>query len=113
MAIGKGNLVLQNISGAIGKNLVIKQYADKIVISTYPWIPKRKPYPLQKIYRDRFKEAVKFARGIMYIRDPRNQELKKQYEQQLKPGEQLYHYLIAEYLRLLKSAQPPPDHKQV
>lgn len=90
MAIGKGNLVLQHISGMIGKNLVIKQYKDKIVIATYPWTPKRKAYQCQKIYRDRFKEAVRYAKSIMYSRDPRNQELKKQYELRLKPNQQLY-----------------------
>ena len=31
MAKGIGNLILQNISGKIGKNLVIKQYADGLL----------------------------------------------------------------------------------
>jgi hypothetical protein len=112
MATGTGNLLLQHMRGKIGKNLVIKQYPDKTVISAYPWTPKRKPAPIQKIYRGRFKEAVKYAKSIMYSLDPLNLELKKQYEQQLKPNQHLYHYLIAEYLRLLRSGETPPDHKQ-
>ena len=113
MAKGTGNLITQNMSGKIGKNLVIKQYADKIVISAYPWTAKRKAYPCQKRCRDRFREAVSFAKNITRTWDPVNMELKKKYELKLKPNQQLYHFLISEYMSLLKSGDPLPVYKKL
>ena len=42
MAFGDERVLLKGIRGKIGKQLVIKQYADKIVIARYPSMPTRK-----------------------------------------------------------------------
>ena len=102
MASGEGNLLLQNIRGHIGKELVIKQYGNKIVITKYPRIRKQKPTALKKIYEARFAAALKYARAIL-----RNDELKKQYKARLKPGQRVYNYAISEYLKLAKAGKLP------
>ena len=97
MAKGDGSLLIKHISGQIGKQFVIKQYADKTVITAYPVRNKRKPTELQKIYGKRFTEAIKYAQGII-----RNRELKKQYQLKLGPSKRVYNYAISEYLKEAK-----------
>lgn len=92
MAIAKINALFKELSGALGKELVIKQYRNKTVVCVYPSAKKRKPTKLQQLYRDDFKAAVKYAQAI--VRDPvRN----KAYTKKLKAGEDVYHYAIREY----------------
>lgn len=93
MAIGKLNSLFKELSGALGKEIVVKQYRNKTVICTYPAVnKKKKPSPLQKLYRDDFKAAVKYAQAIL-----RNHVKKKAYEKKLKAGEDVYHYAMREY----------------
>lgn len=110
MATGSGNLLLDTFSGGIGKQIVVKRYVNKIVLAAYPRKYKRTLTPLKDIYESRFKEAIKYARSII-----RNNDLKKQYECRLKPGQRLYNYLISEYLLEEKrkssgSAQSDPNN---
>ena len=108
MARGDGNLILQNMRGSIGKELVVKQYADKIVLAKYPRNSRRKgkrkikPTPLKKIYEGRFAEALKYSRAIRC-----NIQLSKKYRARLKPGQRLYNYLISEYMKLAKAGKAP------
>jgi hypothetical protein len=108
MAKGTGNLLLQNISGKLGKELVIKQYHNKTVIARYPYIPKQTLTPLKKIYQARFREALKFAREVRS-----NPQLRKHYEQFLQPGQRLYNYCIGHYLtEVRKKASPLLYHNR-
>ncbi len=58
MAKVQGNLLLENISGKIGRQLVIKQYRNKTVIAVYPNKPVRRETPLKMLYEGWFAEAV-------------------------------------------------------
>ena len=100
MARGNDSLFLKNISGRIGKQVVIKQYADKIVIAAYPGKPHRgRPKTeLKKVYESRFKEAVKHARRIIA-----NPVLKAEYQAKLPPGKRVFNFAIQEYLLLEKN----------
>ncbi len=71
MARAGKNSALNAISGQLGKQLVFKQYRDKIVISKYPDMDGVKPSRKQKNGRNLFKEAVAYAQKII-----RNRELK-------------------------------------
>jgi hypothetical protein len=93
MAKGNGNPLLQNISGHIGKEIVIKQYGNRTVITRYPHMRKRKPTALKNIYEGRFKEAIKYARSILC-----NKKLKQQYQAKIGPGKRVYNQAISEYL---------------
>jgi hypothetical protein len=92
MAIGKINPLYKELRGALGKQIVIKQYRGKMVITGFPSYIKRKPTPLQKLYRDDFAAEVKYAQGIL-----RDRVKKKLYEKEVKPGQSVYHYAITEY----------------
>ena len=102
MAKGKANPLLKGISGKIGKEFILKQYADKTVVTKYPVMPKEPPTDLQKIYETRFSNAVKYARAIC-----RKPHLKKLYEPKLRPGQRVYNFAISEYL-----AQTSSDSKE-
>lgn len=95
MAKSDTNFLLQQLRGAIGKQLVIKQYGTKTVITAYPdTAKKKKRSPLQKLQQETFTAAVKYAQAI--LRDPVK---KKAYAQKVKKGQQVYHYAISEYKR--------------
>jgi len=53
-----------------------------------------KPSRKQKIYRNLFKEAVAYAKKIIY-----NRELKKKYLEKVQPGQTVYHYAVREYMK--------------
>lgn len=86
MARLKRNSLLSALQGTIGKEIVIKQYADKVVVSIYPDMSKVKPTELQRLQRRKITEANAYASAVK--RDP---TLRKQYEKKLKPGESVFH----------------------
>jgi hypothetical protein len=65
MARGTHSPLLKGISGQLGKQLVVKQYGDKIVLAKYPDMDRVKPSELQKLKRSRFAEAMKYAQSQM------------------------------------------------
>lgn len=93
MASGKGNLLLENISGKLGNEFVIKNYSGKIVIARLPRKYKRRTTELTELYADRFKAAIKYAQAALP-----DAKLKGTYKKKLKPGERLYNYLIRQYM---------------
>jgi hypothetical protein len=93
MASGKGNLLLENMSGKLGDEYVIKNYSGKIVIARRPRKYKRTTTELTELYADRFKAAIKHAQSILL-----DSKLKGTYKKKLKPGQRLYNYLIQEYM---------------
>jgi hypothetical protein len=95
MATGNLNSLFKELRGGLGKQIVIKQYKGKTVITAFPSSStkkKKKPTPLQSLYREDFKAGVKYAQAI--IRDPVK---KKAYAKKLRPGQTVYNYAIAEY----------------
>jgi hypothetical protein len=94
MARSASNPVLNKVSGQIGKQIVLKQYGDKTVVTQYPDMSRVKPSPLQKYKRNVFKEAVAYARSINSDR-----LLKTEYLKKVKSGESVYHYALKEYLK--------------
>jgi len=94
MARTNSNILLKGVSGKIGDQLVVKQYAGKTVISAMPNMSHVKPSKLQKQKRGVFAEAVKFAQSV--IRDPVK---KKAYAKKVKAGQAVYHYALQQYLK--------------
>jgi hypothetical protein len=84
--------LLKGLRGALGKQLVVKQWRDKVVVTKYPDMRRVKPSELQKIGRNLFAEAVAYASAIN-----RNPIQKAAYLQKVKDGETVYHYAIKEY----------------
>jgi len=100
MARLKTNSMLNSIQGTIGKEIVFKQYADKVVVSLYPDMSKVKPTELQKQQRNKMKEANAYASAVK-----RNPELRKQYEKDLKPGESVFHKAKRAFFERLKKGK--------
>jgi len=71
MAISN-NLLLKELSGQIGKQLVFKQYGDKTVVSNYPDMSRRVLSPAQLKVNETMAEANYEARKIMADEGLRN-----------------------------------------
>jgi hypothetical protein len=80
--------------GRIGKDIVIKQYGKKTVISKYPDMSKVKRTKLQKVYQKRFAEAVAYAQAIN-----RNPKKKAAYAKKAGKGKSVYHFALKEYFK--------------
>jgi hypothetical protein len=94
MARTDSNALLKGFSGAIGKQIVVKQYGDKTVISKYPDMGKRKASANQKVRRGVFQDAVAYAQSIL-----RSPAKKAAYAKKLPEGQLVYHGAISEYMK--------------
>jgi hypothetical protein len=97
MARLKRNSVFSALSGAIGRELVFKHYGDKVVVTRYPDMSGIKPSELQKVQRNKLREANDYAQSVL-----RNPELRALYERYLKEGESVYHKAKKVYFERLK-----------
>jgi hypothetical protein len=100
MAISK-NLLLQNLSGHIGKQIVFKQYPSGTVATKYPDMSKRKLSPKQLQINALMKEANYEAKRIIADDELRN-------EAQVKLNvtrNKLYTTLVKEYFKTMTSAE--------
>lgn len=93
MAINNNNIVINGISGHIGKQVVIKQYSFGTVVSKYPDMANVKPSKKQLKEKGRFAKAVAFAQGI--VNDPQQ---KLEWQQKLPKGKKVYHAAIQWFL---------------
>ncbi len=64
MAIS-GSLLLQKLSGHLGKEIVFKQYGDKTVVTKYPDMSKRVLSPAQLRINEIMQEANYEAKAIL------------------------------------------------
>ena len=98
MARLKRNSLLNALQGTIGKEIVFKQYADKVVVSKFPDMSKVKASKLQRVQRKLLAEASAYASKIN--RDP---QLRAKYMKKLKPGESVYRKAIKEFYEKVKN----------
>lgn len=93
MARVKNNIIMQGISGQIGKQIVHKKYGDKTVVTQYPDMSKVKFTDRQKAEQSLFKSAVAYARSIN--NDP---EKKAALQATLAPGRTVFNAAISAYI---------------
>jgi len=99
MAIS-GSLILNKLSGHIGKQIVFKQYAGKTIVSKYPDMSKRKLSPKQLRVNEIMQEANDEAQRILA-----NEELRMAAQVRLNvTRNKLYSSLIREYFKNARSA---------
>lgn len=96
MATGENNFLLHNVRGQLGKQIVVKHYGNKIVITAYPDMSRVKPSVKQKKRRALFSEGVVYAKAI--IADP---ELNELYRKEVKKGT-VYNFAIKEFMDAFK-----------
>jgi hypothetical protein len=65
MAISKNNLIMSQVSGHIGKQLVFKNYSGKTVVTKYPDMSGRKLSDKQRKYNDIMANANDEARTVI------------------------------------------------
>lgn len=94
MARSDNSLLLHGLRGQIGKQIVVKRYGNKTVVTAYPDMSRIKPSKLQKQKRKLFAEAVTHAQTIN--NDPVKKAL---YKKKIKKGQTVYNYAIKEYLK--------------
>ena len=94
MARSLTSVLLHKVRGQIGKQIVVKQYGSKTVITAYPDMSNIKPSKLQKQKRKKFAAAIQYAQSI--IHDPVK---KAAYLKIMKRGERVYNAAIKEYLK--------------
>lgn len=97
MAQSLKNILLHQVRGQIGKQIVVKRYGNKTVITAYPDMSKIKPSKKQKAKRKLFADAVAYAKNIN--NDPVKKTL---YKKKVKKGQTVYNYAIKEYLKSIK-----------
>ncbi len=88
------NLLLHEVRGNIGKQIVVKQYANGTVISKMPDMSKAGKTPAQAEARLKFKMAQAYAKSVLS-----KTEIRNFYEQNLKPGQTVYHAAISAYMK--------------
>ncbi|MBB1286420.1 hypothetical protein HRH25_18705 [Flavisolibacter sp. BT320] len=74
------------LEGALGKEIVFKQYAYKVVVTKYPDMSRVNPPTLQIMQRNLLKQANEYVQCV--LPDP---ALKAAMKKDLLPGETVYH----------------------
>ncbi|HSV10874.1 MAG TPA: hypothetical protein VLI68_08895 [Hanamia sp.] len=88
------------ISGAIGKQIVFKQYKDGQVVTKFPDMSGIIASASQRNCRNLFKEAVAFARAIN-----NNPEKKKAYLGKTAKNQSVFNAAISEYMERMKKEE--------
>lgn len=95
MATIRNNILVENLRGMIGDQLVFRQINGKTIVSCKPSSP-AKQSEQQRANRRRFKHATQYAKYVM--RDPAKKAYYKQKARQLKLPN-AYTAAITEYMR--------------
>lgn len=92
MAIATENILVRNIYGGVGKQVVFRQRGEKTIMAKWPSIDKnRKPTPGQSAAQLAFQKAVYFAQ---YVR--RDEKLTAIYKKLARKGQSIYHAAISD-----------------
>jgi nitrate reductase alpha subunit len=93
MARTDTNVLLHGLGGQLGRQIVVKTYGTKTVVTKYPDMSQVKPSKLQKKQRSRFADAVAYARAIN-----NNPAKRATYQKKVKRGGSVFQYALKEYL---------------
>ena len=108
MAISN-NLLLNKLSGHIGRQIVFKQYGDKTVVSKYPDMSRRKFSKRQKQVQETMADANYHTRTILA-----DEQLRREAQIRLNvTSSKLYTALIKEYFSSVWPTIEPPANTKV
>jgi hypothetical protein len=96
------NTLLKFASGSIGKDIVLKQYYDKTVISKKPDMSNRVLSEKQKEWNHRMIAANAYAQDIYKSEE---EKIKARIRLKLPAHKSLYHALVKEHLVLNKDEE--------
>jgi len=87
MANSNSSVITGKLRGALGKELVFREWEGKTVVAKAPKARKGGPTPAQAQIQDRFLLASKYAKAI---KDGQDQGIKDAYTKALRPRQNLY-----------------------
>lgn len=93
--LNKDSILLKGVHGAIGKKMIVKQYAGKTVITKYPVRSANQPNPGQLKKYELFRDAVRYAKEL--CADP---ERKYAWQSKLPPYKSVYNQVIRQYMKI-------------
>lgn len=79
------SLIASQLQGMIGKELVFREWAGKMIVSRAPQRTKKTSTPAQQKTRDNFQIASRYARGIL-----QNPDMTAAYAAVLRPRQNIY-----------------------
>lgn len=92
MAIATENILVRNIYGGVGKQVVFRQRGDKTIMAKWPTVDKnRKPTTGQSAARSAFQEAVYFAQHAR-----KDEKLIAIYKKLARKDQSVYHAAISD-----------------
>ncbi|WP_423129826.1 hypothetical protein [Gaoshiqia sp. Z1-71] len=94
MAEVKKNIITQGMSGKLGDTIVFRLVNGKTIVAAKPALSDKEPSDSQKSHRERFQEAVIYARHIL-----QDAGLKSVYQEAAssKPGVSAYNIAVADF----------------
>lgn len=102
MAIANDNILVRNIFGGIGKQVVFRQRGDKTIIAKWPTVDKNRiPTAGQSTARQAFQDAVYFAQEVR-----RNENLTAIYRKLARKGQSIYHAAISDAKKAPELSKP-------
>ena len=90
----KADFLTSMITGAIGKEFVVKHYGSQVVVTRYPNMKGIKPSRKQKQRRSLFKKAVLYAQSIYA-----NPVLKEEKRKMLRRPKRLFQALMKQWFK--------------
>lgn len=89
------NLVEKSVSGAMGKELILREVGDAGILAEAPTIDKnRVPTPAQEEQQDKFAAAADYANAVM-----ENPDLKETYEMKATKTKTAFRVAFTDYLK--------------
>ena len=93
MAIVEKNIIIEGLSGKLGKMLVFRQRGGKTIVAATPRKTDKAPSEAQEIRREKFRQAVAYAQSVL-----ENPSLKTLYAAKLHTHQSVYHAALSDYL---------------
>lgn len=94
MAKYLNNLIMEGMRGAIGKQFVLKKYKSGTFLAKFPDMSKVVPTTKQLAAKQKFKEAVAYAKEQLITPQKHNQLIKR-----TPSGKNPHHYAISEFMK--------------
>jgi hypothetical protein len=93
MAQTKDNLVVDGMSGKLGKHLVFRNIGGDTFVAKAPRVTEKEPTSAQLAHQDRFQKAVLYGQSV--VADP---QLKKEYQAAAKPRQSAFNVATADFM---------------
>lgn len=95
MAYSNNSIIVGNLKGALGKELVFRDWDGKTIVSKYPKRRKRDPTLRQAAMRERFQLGMLYAKAI---RDDPDPGMRESYAMALQPRQNVYSRALQDFM---------------